>query len=226
MGLIRPSARRLGRQWAIWALPLLVLAGCQSKPKLEPQVVELEMELEAEWEGLVEDRDVSRLDQIDTLWSEVLSEARKRGHGKRLSAEGPLLDPQAALPRPAPTPGTYRCRTIKFDPAGERGGWRSYKPFYCYVGVDDNRLTLTKQTGSERPSGYLYDDGDRLVFLGSIATGEDEPSLPYGASPDQDAVGVLERVANFRYRLVLPLAPGGSRLTVLELVPSEVQPEG
>ena len=67
--------------------------------------------------------------------------------------------PRAALPRPAPTPGSYNCRLIKLGKAKAKGpAFESFKPFFCYVEVEDDLLTIVKQTGSQRPAGRLWED--------------------------------------------------------------------
>ena len=79
---------------------------------------------------------------------------------------------------------------------------------------------------SQRPAGYLWEDGgrDRLIFLGSLAPGDEAPRA-YRDDPARDMAGLFERIAAFRYRLVIPSPRGGAKLEVYELVPAEVQTE-
>ena len=102
-----------------------------------------------------------------------------------------------------------------------------FKPFFCYVEVEGDLLTIVKQTGSQRPAGRLWEDErpDRLIFLGSLALGNEEQPLAYGDDPKRDMAGVLERFAPFRWRLVIPWPQGTSKLDVFELTPVANQPE-
>jgi hypothetical protein len=206
-------------------LALALLAGCQTKPKLPPGVhpsVEVGPPLKSnEWKGVATAADRSRLDRLGLAWQEALAEAKK-SNAADVRKEGNLLLPRAALPRPAPTPGSYNCRLIKLG-AAKAGGkaFESFKPFFCYVEVEDELLTIVKQTGSQRPSGRLWEDDDpnRLVFLGSLALGDEEQPVPYGTDPKRDMAGVFERIGAFRWRLVIPWPQSTSKLDVFELTP-------
>ncbi|HEX6741388.1 MAG TPA: DUF4893 domain-containing protein, partial [Sphingomicrobium sp.] len=161
-------------------------------------------------------------------WQEALAEAR-RSNAADIRREGKLLLPRAALPRPAPTPGSYFCRLIKLGKATAKSkSFESFKPFFCYVEVEDDLLTIVKQTGSQRPAGRLWEDDDsrRLIFLGSLALGNEDQPLAYGDDPKRDMAGVLERIGPFRWRLVIPWPQSTSKLDVFELTPVAQQPQG
>jgi hypothetical protein len=102
----------------------------------------------------------------------------------------------------------------------------TFKPFYCYVDVEGDLLTIVKQTGDTRPAGRLWEDNElnRLIFLGSLARASEKPRA-YGEDPKRDMAGVLERIAPFRWRLVVPTPQGTSKLEVYELRPTEKQRE-
>ena len=139
-------------------------------------------------------------------------------------AEGPLLQPQAGLPRATPPPGPYRCRLLRF---GGRRAFTVYPSYFCDVVVEDELLSLTKQDGSERPGGYLWPDGDgRLIFLGAVALGAEPVPPAYGEDRGRDLIGLVERVGPFHYRLVMPWPPSGASLDILELVPFVPHEEG
>ena len=107
--------------------------------------------------------------------------------------------------------------------------YTKFKPFFCYVLADDDGvLTIVKQTGSRRPAGRLWDDddGNRMIFLGSLALGDEKEPLAYGEDPQRDTAGVFERIAPFEWRLVIPWPRSGSKLEVFELTPVADQPEG
>jgi hypothetical protein len=176
----------------------------------------------SEWEQLASDDDLARLKDIDRAWRSALGEARGRGFLGAIAEEGELLQPDAALPRAAPPPGSYHCRIVKLGAQrSRRPTYAPYKPFFCYVEAEGELLTIVKQTGSQRPAGRLYPDSDRrLIFLGTLALGDEEAPLPYGENPQRDMAGVVERVAPFRWRLVIPWPRTESKLDVMELVPA------
>jgi hypothetical protein len=113
--------------------------------------------------------------------------------------------------------------TTKDEPPFER-----YRPFFCYVEVEGELLTIVKQTGSQRPAGRLWEDDrpERLIFLGSLALGNEEQPLAYGEDPKRDMAGVFERIGPFRWRLVIQFPEGGAKMHVFELTPVADQPEG
>jgi hypothetical protein len=205
------------------AAALLTLAGCETMADpyagARPLVA---VEEEPEWRGLATAHDIDHLEAVDEAWAAALEEARGRGYRAAIDGEGALLDPAAALPRAAPPPGPYRCRIVKLGSQSPRGRpFNAYKPYFCYVEVDEDYLSITKQTGSERPAGWLYEDGeaDRLIFLGTLVRGTERATLPYGEDAERDMAGIVERVGPFRYRLVIPWPQHESKLDVIELVP-------
>ncbi len=205
----------------------LLLAGCQVTPAVRPEAraaaVDVVEDEEPEWRGVANDDDAKLIADLDTAWREALA-----GAGRQVRGEGRLLDPQAALPRPAPSPGSYMCRLIRLGSSRPREpSYQAFKPFFCHVGVNEDRLSITKQTGSERPAGYLWDDLDknRMIFLGTLALGNEDAPLSYGEDPARDMAGVLERVGPLRYRLVVPKPRGTAKLDVIELGPAPVQPD-
>ena len=228
-----PEAR-FGSSRTRIAVPLalaLLAGGCQSKPKLPPGVtpsVEVAAPLKAElWKQVATAADEDRIARLGLAWQEALTEANKVAAGD-IRREGVLLRPRAGLPRPAPTPGSYNCRLIKLGKATAKArAYESFKPFFCYVEVEDDLLTIVKQTGSQRPAGRLWEDDDpsRLVFLGSLALGEEDQPLGYGDNPRRDMAGVLERIEPFRWRLVIPWPQSSSKLDVFELTPVTIQPK-
>jgi hypothetical protein len=207
------------------ALAVASLAGCATKPKLPPGVrptVSVGAPPKADvWKAVATDADEYRIDRLGLAWQEALAEAKKTNPGD-VRREGKLLLPRAALPRPAPTPGSYNCRLIKLGKATRTArAFESFKPFFCYVEVEGELLTIVKQTGSQRPAGRLWEDDDptRLVFLGSLALGDEQQPVAYGDDPRRDMAGVLERIGAFRWRLVIPWPQSTSKLDVFELTP-------
>ena len=213
----------------IIAAGLLPIAGCQQVPPPEAlSRADVEIVQEPLWRSAATPDDVARIDRLGPAWALARSSAARAGFARLMAREGALLEPAAALPRPAPTPGSYLCRLVTFSPPQPRGAvLTSYRPFFCYVGVDGDSLSITKQTGSQRPAGYLLDDAEprRMIFLGSMAQGGRDEALAYGSDPERDIAGVFERVGDFRFRLVIPWPRSGATLDIFELVPNPTQPE-
>jgi hypothetical protein len=214
-------------------IALALLAGCAAKPPLPPGVhptVEVGPPLKSEaWKGVATVEDKSRIARLGLAWQEALAEAKKSNQGE-VSKEGKLLLPRSGLPRPDPTPGSYNCRLVALGKAVPKGkSFESFKPFFCYVQVEDDQLTIVKQTGSQRPVGRLWEDDDanRMIFLGSLALGDEEKPLAYGDDAKRNMAGVFERIAPFRWRLVIPWPQSDNKLQVFELTPVDFskQPE-
>jgi hypothetical protein len=204
---------------------LAALAGCATKTKVAPGVhpsVEVGPPLKSEaWKAVATAEDKDRLARLGLAWQEALDDAKKT-NAADVRREGKLLLPRSALPRPDPTPGSYNCRLIKLGKATAKSrAFESFKPFFCYVEVEDQLLTIVKQTGSQRPAGRLWadDEATRLVFLGSLALGNEDQPLAYGDDPKRNMAGVLERIGPFKWRLVIPWPQSTSKLDVFELTP-------
>jgi hypothetical protein len=211
----------------------LLTTGCAGKALPPPVPTGTTVTVETPSDGLPNDwksvafpTDASWIALNGAAWNAALVEARAKRFDKAIADEGPLLDPAAAQARPAPPPGRYRCRVFKLGLSanGKGVGFARFKPFYCFVAVEEKLLTFTKATGTQRPGGRLWDDGDlRMVFLGGVARGSGDPAA-YGANPKQNLIGVLERVDDFRWRLVTPGQAGDARIEVMELVPDTPPP--
>lgn len=174
-----------------------------------------------EWRGIANSRDKAAIDALPARWAAALGAVaawRKRA----VAAEGALLAPNSALVRPLPPPGRYRCRTLRLAPH-RQGGFEAFQPWFCFIAEDGELTTLTKATGSDRPAGRLWPDGERrLVFLGATPRGPGRSTPAYGDDRASDEIGVFERTADFQWRLVL--LRGNAGLDVIEFVPDVPQP--
>ena len=209
----------------------LALAGCElpSKDNFKPQpVITAPPPLKQDvWQQIASSEDANRIRRLGTAWSTGLQDARQGGFSGDVNAEGKLLNANAAQAKPAPTPGSYSCRVIRLGKENGKGpAFQKFKPFFCYVGVEGELFTIVKQTGSQRPAGRLWEDDNpnRLVFLGTVAIGNEEEARAYGEDPRRDTAGVFERIAPFKWRLLIPFPQSGARLDVFELTPVAEQP--
>ena len=212
------------------SLAAIALGSCESltsRPKPQPSPVEVVTTKADAWLRIASAADRGRIDRVASAWVDGLAEARVGAGREAIAEEGDLLKPAAALARPAPTPGSYRCRLITLGRlAGKGPRFEKYKPFFCYIEVEDDLFTIVKQTGSQRPAGRLWEDdiATRLVFLGTLALGSEEEARAYGDDPKRDMAGIFERVGPFRWRLVIPYPQDGAKLDIFELTPVADQP--
>jgi hypothetical protein len=199
------------------------LAGCTTAPitpRPRPAVIVTEPQPEPAWRGIVQPADLDRLARLGSAWEQALALARATGASRRVRGEGVLLDPAIALPRAALPPGSYRCRLIRIGAVRRgRGAYAVQGPFFCFVGAEEANLSFTQQTGSDRPGGYIYDDLDnRQILIAARARGREQLPPAYSEQPERDVVGVVERIGNFRYRIVIPWPRNGAILEVMELI--------
>lgn len=217
-------------RWFSIGLALMGVAACTLPKKDAPRpVVAVEPPTaEQVWKGIATADDQARLARLEEAWQRGLADARAVVSRADLRAEGKLLELKASEAKPAPTPGSYSCRLITLGKEGGKGpAYQKFKPFFCYVLVQDDQFTIVKQTGSQRPAGRLWEDNsgtNRMIFLGTLALGNEEEARAYGENPSRDMAGVFERIAPFKWRLVIPFPKDGAKLDVFELTPVPDQP--
>lgn len=198
---------------------VLAAAACQSAqpppgPNApRPSVVVEEAEA---WRSIASARDMAAIDGVAGRWDQALAASSAAGLSRRVAAEGILLVRDARLPRAAPAPGSYRCRYLRL---GARR-WTASAPGFCFVGVAGGQLSLATELRGLRLGGYLWEQkgGERLVFLGAAVAAGARTAPGYGDAPAADRGGLLERIGEFRYRLVLPEVAPASGLTVVEMI--------
>ena len=202
-------------------LPVAALAALLTLPLQPLQADSASFERAAAWRDLATQQDRVRIRGWRDTWMEALREAREK-NAAEVAREGALLEPDAALLQPAPPPGNYLCRTLKLGGrTGDMLDWVAYPRFPCRIEQRGERLSFVRMGGSQRPIGRLFADGPRrMIFLGSMALGDERRALPYGADARRDLAAILERVGERRWRLVFPRPAFESILDVIELVPA------
>jgi hypothetical protein len=207
------------RRLALPLFALLALAGCtRSREVVAPPSAERPND---NWRSLVTDDDRTRIRHWRDAWTEALAQALP-ANAAAIAREGPLLDPDAALAGARLPAGDYRCRTIKLgaQTAGH-AVFTVYEPRLCRIGAEGARLHLTILEGPQRPIGILFPDaGRRMIFLGTLQLGDEALAYRYSRDRERDMVGLLERIGDHRWRLVLPHPHFESLLDVIELVPA------
>jgi hypothetical protein len=200
----------------------LALWGCASRDKAEARTAEVLAT--PDWRSIATPHDRERLRNWRGAWMEAVRKAQASGHAAALAREGALLQPDLAIDWRNPPPGYYRCRVVKIG--GKSAGmldYVSYPPFSCRIRQEGELMSFTKLTGSQRPIGhFLPYVGQRMVFLGTMQLGDEHRARQYGRDRERDMAGVVERIGERRWRLVLPYPAFESTIDIVELVPADV----
>lgn len=198
----------------------LSLAACQTVPSMPPSAADVADSGAGGWRATATDQDRARIRGWYKSWETALADARDKGFGASILREGVLLQPMAALPNPHLPEGEYRCRTVKVGAQSGNLGFVAYDWFRCRVSAEQGLYSLTKLTGSQRPIGLIFPDNlTRQVFLGTLELGDEKLPVNYGSDRMRDMAGLIERIGDHRWRLVLPTPAYESLLDVIELVP-------
>ena len=173
------------------------------------------------WRRIATDTDRDRLRHWRTAWVRALAKARAAGHGAEIAREGILFEPDAGLRDAALPTGDYRCRTVKIGAKSEGLlDYVAYPAFACRVTAEDGALRFVKLTGSQRPVGRLFTENDRrMIFLGTLQLGDEKGVFSYSHDRERDMAGLVERIGDRRWRLVLPYPNFESLIDIVELVP-------
>ncbi|MGE5562909.1 MAG: DUF4893 domain-containing protein [Bacillota bacterium] len=174
------------------------------------------------WKDVATADDRQRLADWRTTFVNALDAAKKAGHSAEIAAQGPLLDPDAALGPPAVPDGMFRCRLLRVGSKPDSGSpdYVASAPFACRVKADRGLQRFNKFGGQQRYVGLIFPgDAVRQVFLGTLVLGDETRALQYGQDELRDVAGYVERVGPGRWRIVLPKPHFESQLDVIELVP-------
>lgn len=198
---------------------LLALTGCARDRAVEVQPAGALARFD--WRDIATEHDRGRVRGWRDAWVQALAKARAAGHARDVAGEGELLDPDAGQLGASPPPGDYACRVIKVG-AKSQGllDYVAYPAFNCRIGAENGVLSFAKLTGSQRPIGLILPDTERRsIFLGTLQLGDERLALQYGRDQDRDMAGIVERIAERRWRIAFPYPHFESTLDVLELVP-------
>jgi hypothetical protein len=195
-----------------------VLAGCGGgdRPRMaSPKRVA------ADWRTVATAADRERLRNWRAAWMTGVAQLRTEGNEAALKPLGALFEPDRSLPQPLPPAGDYRCRTFKLGTkAAGAPVFTGYPWFACRVEREGEVFSFYKESGSQRPVGLMFDDGARAIFLGTLLLGDERAPLQYGQDRSRDMAGIVERVGERRWRMVLPYPAFESTLDLIELVPA------
>lgn len=203
------------------AAAALALNACAFQKASEP-ATPVSTNARLDWRDIATESDRDRIRQWRAAWVQGLAKAQNAGHGPAIAAEGVLLQPDAGVAWAEPPVGAYRCRVIKVG-AKSTGllDYVSYPAFGCRLRIENGVMSFAKLTGSQRPVGlFLPDTSRRMIFLGTLQLGDESMALRYGRDRERDMAGVVERIGERRWRLVLPYPHFESTIDILELVPA------
>ena len=174
------------------------------------------------WLTLATPADLERL----TDWRDQFVMVRKRVLESESKADmlagGTLYEVDAAIDYAPPPPGLYNCNVTKL--AGRYMEMIAYEYFRCRIIVENGRRQFVKLTGSQRPVGYIHDapptderDKPHGVFLGTLVLGDEAALVSYGAEPERDLAGIVERLGQKRWRILFPKPFYESELDIMDL---------
>jgi len=179
----------------------------------------------AGWRDVASPRDIERFSHLAEARTQGLQQAQAGGLAD-LGAIRSILQAEAVAASDSRLIGTWRCRTIKL------GGLTPeivYSWFTCRITRQNGGLFFEKLTGSQRTSGYLFDEGGSFVYLGAQYVGagygpmEKRPTYSGNgeaagsADTPDDQIGLLSATTDGRARIEFPYPVQESVFDVLEL---------
>lgn len=151
-------------------------------------------------EGIVNPSDYSALSRSKKMVWEVLStlDSKSYGYNERKVVERLLTAKNYSL-TPEDMIGFRRVRSIQLD---ARDGIFSYPYFNCRFKKADGKVFFEKTTGSQRKSGYVYQNSpESLVFLGGWSV-NDDPQTGYDST--NSAVGKVYKIGPRKAIMIFP----------------------
>lgn len=154
-------------------------------PKLEGII------LPSDYGVLARDRNIA-WEALSTLTPKSYGYAEKKMVEKLLNAKTHPITPKDMI-------GFRRVRSIQID---VRDGIFSYPYFNCRFKEADGKVFFEKTTGSQRKSGYVYQNSpESLVFLGGWSV-NDDPQTEYGGS--NSVVGKVYKIGPRKAIMIFP----------------------
>ena len=159
--------------------------------------------------------DKARLENYETTRAAAIGEARAGGSAEDIALLDEALAGEILRVGDGFDPkGPWRCRTIKL---GGLLPLTVYPSFKCRISEDGVGWRIEKTTGSQRTSGYFYDDTDtRLVYLGAGHYADEKPK-GYGEDSERNQVAYAFRLSGDRIRLEFPKPQFESTFDILYL---------
>lgn len=168
--------------------------------------------LNPDLEGVIHTSDYGLLSLDREMAKEALSAVSRNsvGYADKEMVEK-LLNSKTYPVTPEDLEGFRRVRSIQID---ARDGIYIYPFFDCIFRKTGGKVFFEKTTGSQRKSGFLYQNSpESLIFLGGWSV-NDEPQSEYG-SPNSVA-GTVYRIGEGRAIMIFPSETG--RVEIYEFV--------
>lgn len=147
--------------------------------------------LPSDYGVLARDRNIA-WEALSTLTPESYGYAEKNMVEKLLNAKTYPITPKDMI-------GFRRVRSIQID---ARDGIFSYPYFNCRFKKADGKVFFEKTTGSQRKSGYVYQNSpESLVFLGGWSV-NDDPQTGYGST--NSVVGKVYKIGPRKAIMIFP----------------------
>lgn len=154
-------------------------------PKLEGII------LPSDYGVLARDRNIA-WEALSTLTPKSYGYAEKNMVEKLVNAKTYPITPKDII-------GFRRVRSIQID---ARDGIFSYPYFNCRFKKADGKVFFEKTTGSQRKSGYVYQNSpESLVFLGGWSV-NDDPQTGYGST--NSVVGKVYKIGPRKAIMIFP----------------------
>jgi Domain of unknown function (DUF4893) len=135
------------------------------------------------------------------------------GQGVEIAKQGRLFETDAAMLYGMIPPGLYDCRLVQINAAGTL--WHEGKSGRCRVLTDGENRRISFITTQEVILGDLHEnDGFSSVYLGGgmvanmggLGAGDGANIAP--------EIGLIQRIADTRWRIILPMEAGGGSAVV------------
>lgn len=147
--------------------------------------------LPSDYGVLARDRNIA-WEALSTLTPKSYGYAEKNMVEKLVNAKTYPITPKDMI-------GFRRVRSIQID---ARDGIFSYPYFNCRFKKADGKVFFEKTTGSQRKSGYVYQNSpESLVFLGGWSV-NDDPQTEYGGS--NSVVGKVYKIGPRKAIMIFP----------------------
>ena len=147
--------------------------------------------LPSDYGVLARDRNIA-WEALSTLTPKSYGYAEKNMVEKLLNAKTYSITPKDMI-------GLRRVRSIQID---ARDGIFSYPYFNCRFKKADGKVFFEKTTGSQRKSGYVYQNSpESLVFLGGWSV-NDDPQTGYGST--NSVVGKVYKIGPRKAIMIFP----------------------
>ena len=147
--------------------------------------------LPSDYGVLARDRDIAR-EVLSILTPKSYGYVEKNMVEKLLNAKTYPITPEDMI-------GFRRVRSIQID---ARDGIFSYPYFNCRFKKIDGKVFFEKTTGSQRKSGYVYQNSpESLVFLGGWSV-NDDPQTGYGST--NSVVGKVYKIGPRKAIMIFP----------------------